>query len=140
MLQNSLNASYNEHKQDQVNDAQDSSRMRKLQTDPSNACKVVPHYGNYNNLPAYEIVKSSVAAVTRNLKKGLKNILNYNVDEMSRYLHSGRIDSKSLSRIPTGAICAKRIEKNDEADLNFTVTVSAVAFICIDYHKCLLLI
>ena len=123
MLQNSLNASYNEHKQDQVNDAQDSSRMRKLQTDPSNACKVVPHYGNYDNLPAYEIVKSSVAAVTRNLKKGLKNILNYNVDEMSRYLHSGRIDSKSLSRMPTGAICAKRIEKNDEADLNITVLV-----------------
>ena len=123
MLQNSLNASFNEHMQDQVNDAQDSSRMRKLQTDPSNACKVVPHYGNYKNLPAYEMVKSSVAAVTRNLKKGLKNILNYNVDEMSRYLHSGRIDSKSLSRIPTGAICAKRIEKNDEADLNITVLV-----------------
>ncbi len=123
MLQNSLNASFSEHLQDQVNDAQDSSRMRKLQTDPSNACKVVPHYGNYKNLPAYEIVKSSVAAVTRNLKKGLKNILNYNVDEMSRYLHSGRIDSKSLSRIPTGAICAKRIEKNDEADLNITVLV-----------------
>lgn len=123
MLQNSLNASFSEHLQDQVNDAQDTSRMRKLQTDPSNACKVVPHYGNYKNLPAYETVKSSVASVTRNLKKGLKNILNYNVDEMSRYLHSGRIDSKSLSRIPTGAICAKRIEKNDEADLNITVLV-----------------
>ena len=123
MLQNSLNASFSEHLQDQVNDAQDTSRMRKLQTDPSNACKVVPHYGNYDNLPAYEMVKSSVASVTRNLKKGLKNILNYNVDEMSRYLHSGRIDSKSLSRIPTGAICAKRIEKNDEADLNITVLV-----------------
>lgn len=123
MLQNSLNASFNEHIQDQANDAQDVSRMRKLQTDPSNACKVVPHYGNYNNLPAYEILKSSVAAVTRNLKKGLKNILNYNVDEMSRYLHSGRIDSKSLSRMPTGAVCAKRIEKNDEADLNITVLV-----------------
>lgn len=123
MLQNSLNASFNEHIQDRANDAQDASRMRKLQTDPSNACKVVPHYGNYNNLPAYEILKSSVAAVTRNLKKGLKNILNYNVDEMSRYLHSGRIDSKSLSRMPTGAVCAKRIEKNDEADLNITVLV-----------------
>lgn len=123
MLQNSLNASFSEHLQDQVNDAQDTSRMRKLQADPANACKVVPHYGNYKNLPAYEIVKSSVASVTRNLKKGLKNILNYNVDEMSRYLHSGRIDSKSLSRIPTGAICAKRIEKNDEADLNITVLV-----------------
>ena len=45
------------------------------------------------------------------------------MDEVSRYLHAGRVDSKSLSRIPSGAICAKRIEKNDEADLNITVLV-----------------
>ena len=64
-----------------------------------------------------------MSPVINKLKTGLKNIINYNVDEVSRYLHAGRIDSKSLSRIPSGAICAKRIEKNDEADLNITVLV-----------------
>ncbi len=123
MLQNSLNSSFTEHLKDIQNDVKDQQRMHSLQSDPSNHCKIVPHYGRYVHLQAYDMIKSAVAPVTRNLKRGLKNILNYNVDEMSRYLHSGRIDSKSLSRIPTGAICAKRIEKNDEADLNITVLV-----------------
>jgi len=123
MLQQSLNNSYNEHMQDRENDSKDIARMRKLERDPSNTCKVVPNYGSYTNMQAYEIIKGAVSSVSRNLKKGLKNILNYNVDEMSRYLHSGRIDSKSLSRMPSGAICGKRIEKNDEADLNITVLV-----------------
>lgn len=68
-------------------------------------------------------IKTDVAPVINKLRTGLKNIINYNVDEISRYLHAGRIDSKSLSRMPSGAICAKRIEKNDEADLNITVLV-----------------
>lgn len=38
-------------------------------------------------------------------------------------MHVGRIDPKSLSRIPSGAVCAKRIEKSDEADLNITILV-----------------
>lgn len=138
MLRNSLNSSFREHLQDRSDDAADISRMQNLQHKVGKGYKVVSRYGNYSFLQSYETIKSSVVPVINNLKRGLKNILNYNVDEMSRYLHSGRIDAKSLSRMPSGAICGKRIEKSDEADLNITVLVDmsgSMSGIPIQYAK-----
>ncbi len=121
MLIQALNISFGEHIQDQGDDAFDQKVAADIQEMAANDYHIDTMYGDYDCLEAYVAIKADVAPVTQSLKKGLKNILNYNTDEMSRYLHSGRIDSKSLGRIPTGAICAKRVEKSDETDLNITV-------------------
>lgn len=123
MLTNALNASFNQHQKDMAADAQDKKTARSLTGDSTSDYKVVLTYGDYSTYDPYNLIKTQVSPVTNKLRTGLKNIINYNVDEVSRYLHAGRVDSKSLSRIPSGAICAKRIEKNDEADLNITVLV-----------------
>ena len=123
MLTRALNSSFNEHLQDVSDAAHDAAAVNKLRSDASNSYDVSPCFGTYQYLDQYCAVKDEVMPVANKLRTGLKNIINYNVDEMSRYLHAGRIDAKSLSRIPSGAICAKRIEKSDEADLNITVLV-----------------
>ena len=123
MVKGALDGSYKNFIKDVNNDIQDKARISELNNEAGKLCTVVASYGDYRYLGAYECIKANVLSVIRNLQKGLKNLLNYNVDEMSRYLHSGKIDAKSLSRIPTGAICAKRIEKSEEADLNITVLV-----------------
>ena len=123
MIKGALDGSYKDFVKDICNDMKDKARISEFNNEAGKGCCVIASYGDYNFLGAYESIKGCVLAVIRNLQKGLKNLLNYNVDEMSRYLHSGKIDAKSLSRISTGAICAKRIEKNEEADLNITVLV-----------------
>lgn len=123
MLANALTASFNEHQKDMAAAAQDIQTTKGISGDSSSEYSVVPCQGDFSTFDEYTRIKTDVAPVTNKLRTGLKNIINYNVDEISRYLHAGRIDSKSLSRMPSGAICAKRIEKNDEADLNITVLV-----------------
>ena len=123
MLANALTASFNEHQKDMAAAAQDKQTTKSICGDSSSEYSVVPCQGDFSTFDEYTRIKTDVAPVINKLRTGLKNIINYNVDEISRYLHAGRIDSKSLSRMPSGAICAKRIEKNDEADLNITVLV-----------------
>lgn len=123
MLTNALNASFDQHQKDIQADAQDKKTARELAADSTSEYKVVPTYGDFTTYDPYNQIKTDVAPIINKLRTGLKNIINYNVDEVSRYLHAGRVDPKSLSRMPSGAICAKRIEKNDEADLNITVLV-----------------
>ena len=123
ILIQALERSYSEHQQDEKDNIADIKTISALEEDRIGGFDVEIEFGDFNSLGKYTAIKSEVAPIINNLKQGLKNILNFNVDEMSRYLHSGRIDGKSLSRMPTGAICAKRIEKNDEADLNITVLV-----------------
>lgn len=123
MLANALTASFNEHQKDMAAAAQDKQTTKGISGDSSSEYSVVPCQGEFSTFDEYTRIKTDVAPVINKLRTGLKNIINYNVDEISRYLHAGRIDSKSLSRMPSGAICAKRIEKNDEADLNITVLV-----------------
>lgn len=123
MLTNALTASFNEHQRDMAAAAQDKQTTKGISGDSSSEYSVVPCQGDFSTFDEYTKIKTDVAPVINKLRTGLKNIINYNVDEISRYLHAGRIDSKSLSRMPSGAICAKRIEKNDEADLNITVLV-----------------
>ena len=123
MLANALAASFNEHQKDMAAAAQDKQTTKGISGDSSSEYSVVPCQGDFSTFDEYTRIKTDVAPVINKLRTGLKNIINYNVDEISRYLHAGRIDSKSLSRMPSGAICAKRIEKNDEADLNITVLV-----------------
>lgn len=123
MLTNALSASFNEHQKDMAAAAQDKQTTKGISGDSSSEYSVVPCQGDFSTFDEYTRIKTDVAPVINKLRTGLKNIINYNVDEISRYLHAGRIDSKSLSRMPSGAICAKRIEKNDEADLNITVLV-----------------
>lgn len=123
MLTNALTASFNEHQKDMAAAAQDKQTTKGISGDSSSEYSVVPCQGDFSTFDEYTWIKTEVAPVINKLRTGLKNIINYNVDEISRYLHAGRIDSKSLSRMPSGAICAKRIEKNDEADLNITVLV-----------------
>ena len=123
MLANALTASFNEHQKDIAAAAQDQQTTKGISGDSSSEYSVVPCQGDFSTFDEYTRIKTDVAPVINKLRTGLKNIINYNVDEISRYLHAGRIDSKSLSRMPSGAICAKRIEKNDEADLNITVLV-----------------
>ena len=123
MLANALTASFNEHQKDMAAAAQDQQTTKGISGDSSSEYSVVPCQGDFSTFDEYTRIKTDVAPVINKLRTGLKNIINYNVDEISRYLHAGRIDSKSLSRMPSGAICAKRIEKNDEADLNITVLV-----------------
>lgn len=123
MLANALTASFNEHQKDMATAAQDKQTIKGISGDSSSEYSVVPCQGDFSTFDEYTRIKTDVAPVINKLRTGLKNIINYNVDEISRYLHAGRIDSKSLSRMPSGAICAKRIEKNDEADLNITVLV-----------------
>ena len=123
MLVNALTASFNEHQKDMAAAAQDKQTTKGISGDSSSEYSVVPCQGDFSTFDEYTRIKTDVAPVINKLRTGLKNIINYNVDEISRYLHAGRIDSKSLSRMPSGAICAKRIEKNDEADLNITVLV-----------------
>ena len=123
MLANALTASFNEHQKDMAAAAQDKQTTKGISGDSSSEYSVVPCQGDFSTFDEYTRIKTDVAPVINKLRTGLKNIINYNVDEISRYLHAGRIDSKSLSRMPSGAICAKRIEKNDEADLNITVLV-----------------
>ena len=53
----------------------------------------------------------------------MKEILNYNQDELVRYQPRGNVDGQSLSRILNGNVCAKRIEKSDESDLRVTILV-----------------
>ena len=123
MLANALTASFNEHQKDMAAAAQDKQTTKGISGDSSSEYSVVPCQGDFSTFDEYTRIKTDVAPVINKLRTGLKNIINYNVDGISRYLHAGRIDSKSLSRMPSGAICAKRIEKNDEADLNITVLV-----------------
>ena len=123
MLTNALNSSYGEHLKDQADNKADAAAAAMLGNDTTSEYRITTNYGTYQDLNDYNKVKESVMPVANNLRTGLKNIINYNVDEMSRYLHTGRIDAKSLSRIPSGAICAKRIEKSDESELNITVLV-----------------
>lgn len=123
MLANALTASFNEHQKDMAAAAQDQQTTKGISGDSSSEYSVVPCQGDFSTFDEYTRIKTDVAPVINKLRTGLKNIINYNVDEISRYLHAGRIDSKSLSRMSSGAICAKRIEKNDEADLNITVLV-----------------
>lgn len=123
MLTNALNASFNEHQKDMATAAQDKQTTKGISGDSSSEYSVVPCQGDFSTFDEYTRIKTDVSPVINKLRTGLKNIINYNVDEISRYLHAGRIDSKSLSRMPSGAICAKRIERNDEADLNITVLV-----------------
>ena len=123
MLANALTASFNEHQKDMAAAAQDKQTTKGISGDSSSEYSVVPCQGDFSTFDEYTRIKTDVAPVINKLRTGLKNIINYNVDEISRYLHAGRIDSKSLSRMSSGAICAKRIEKNDEADLNITVLV-----------------
>ncbi len=123
MLANALTASFNEHQKDMAAAAQDKQTTKGISGDSSSEYSVVPCQGDFSTFDEYTRIKTDVAPVINKLRTGLKNIINYNVDEISRYLHAGRIDSKSLSRMPSGAICAKRIEKNDEAYLNITVLV-----------------
>ena len=123
MLTNALSASFNEHQKDIADAAQDKQITKGIIGDSSSEYSVVLCQGDFSTFDEYTRIKTDVAPVINKLRTGLKNIINYNVDEISRYLHAGRIDAKSLSRMPSGAICAKRIEKNDEADLNITVLV-----------------
>ncbi len=123
MLTRALNTSYNEHLKDESDNKADASTALNLQKESTSGFNVVPYFGDFRTLEQYTLVKEQVMPIANHLRTGLKNIINYNVDEMSRYLHAGRIDAKSLSRMPSGAICAKRIEKSDEADLNITVLV-----------------
>ena len=123
MLTRALDSSFGEHLQDVKNEQHDAAAIQNLQGETTNLYDVVPRFGNYFYLDRYNEIKNEVMPIANKLRTGLKNIINYNVDEMSRYLHTGKVDAKSLTRIPSGAICAKRIEKNDEADLNITVLV-----------------
>lgn len=123
MLTRALNTSYNEHLKDESDNKADVSTVLNLQKESTSEFNVVPYFGDYRTLELYNMIKEQVMPIANHLRTGLKNIINYNVDEMSRYLHAGRIDAKSLSRMPSGTICAKRIEKSDEADLNITVMV-----------------
>lgn len=123
ILIQALERSYREHRQDQKDDSVDQKTISALTEDRNAGFDVEIEFGDFKSLGDYAVIRSEVAPIINNLKRGLKNILNFNVDEVNRYLHSGQIDGKSLSRVPTGAICAKRTEKNDEADLNLTVLV-----------------
>ena len=123
MLTNALNASYGEHLRDKEDDKADAATAASIGNESTSEYKIKTNFGTYADLNDYNAVKQGIMPIANNLRTGLKNIINYNVDEMSRYLHAGRIDAKSLSRMPSGAICAKRIEKSDEADLNITVLV-----------------
>ncbi len=123
MLTNALNTSYGEHLKDKANDAADAAMAVSLGNETTPEYKIKTNFGTYADLNDYNAVKQEIMPIANLLRTGLKNIINYNVDEMSRYLHTGRIDAKSLSRMPSGAICAKRIEKSDEAELNITVLV-----------------
>lgn len=122
-LTNALNSSFKEHKEDSKNEKEDAKTSSIIRQDSTSEYSVVIRRGSHADIDRYSNFKSSVASICNQLKKGLKNVINYNVDEVSRYLHAGKIDSKSLSRMPSGAICAKRIEKSDEADLNITLLV-----------------
>ncbi len=122
-LTQALNNSYNQHVKDKADTKADQKTAAALAGDSTNEYEVEPIRGRFDEMDRYTLIRAEVTPVINNLKKGLKNVINYNVDEMVRYLHSGRIDTKSLSRIPSGAVCAKRIEKNDEADLNITILV-----------------
>lgn len=123
ILIQALERSYREHRQDQKDDSADQKTISALTEDRNAGFDVEIEFGDFKSLGDYAVIRSEVAPIINNLKRGLKNILNFNVDEVNRYLHSGQIDGKSLSRMPAGAICAKRTEKNDEADLNLTVLV-----------------
>ena len=130
MLTRALDASYNEHLKDESDNKTDASTVQNLQKESTSGFNVVPNFGDFSTFESYNLVKEQVMPIANRLRTGLKNIINYNVDEMSRYLHAGRIDAKSLSRMPSGAICAKRIEKSDEADLNITVLVDMSGSMC----------
>ena len=123
MLTRALNTSFDEHLQDESDNKVDARTLSNLQKESTSGFNVVPSFGDYRTLEQYNLIKEQVMPIANHLRTGLKNIINYNVDEMSRYLHAGRIDAKSLSRMPSGAICAKRIEKSDEADMNITALV-----------------
>lgn len=122
-LMQSLTASYHEHMQDQNDDLFDEKIASGLENSMAEGYDVQPQFGNYEFFAPYTEMKTDVAPVTASLKKGLKNILNYNVDELSRYQHRGKVDGKSVSRLPSGAIFSRRIEKSEEADLSITVLV-----------------
>ncbi len=123
MLTRALDASFNEHQKDMAADAQDRETLRALRGESTGDYSIITSQGDFSTYDEYNRDKTEVSAIINKLRTGLKNIINYNVDEMNRYLHAGKIDAKSLSRMPSGAICAKRVEKNDEADLNITVLV-----------------
>ncbi len=123
MLTRALDASFNEHQKDMAADAQDRETLRALRGESTGNYSIITSQGDFFTYDEYNRDKTEVSAIINKLRTGLKNIINYNVDEMNRYLHAGKIDAKSLSRMPSGAICAKRVEKNDEADLNITVLV-----------------
>lgn len=122
-LTNALNSSFKEHIEDIKNEADDRKTASQMRQDSTSEYSIVIKHGTQNDIDRYSQFKALVSPICNQLRKGLKNVINYNVDEMSRYLHTGKIDPKSLSRMPSGAICAKRIEKSDEADLNITLLV-----------------
>ena len=66
--------------------------------------------------------KEGLSTIKKTVRK-MKEILNYNQDELVRYQPRGNVDGQSLSRILNGNVCAKRIEKSDESDLRVTILV-----------------
>lgn len=122
-LTRALSNSYNEHMNDKAADAKDRKTAAEIRANAMDGYNITVQTGGFQNKADYSIRAARLTPVINSLKKGLKNVINYNVDEVSRYLHTGHIDPKSLSRIPSGAICAKRIEKSDESELNITVLV-----------------
>lgn len=68
----------------------------------------------------YNERKARLAGLISNMKTKLFKTIHFNMDETTRKLTRGKVDSKSLCNVINGRICAQRKEKSDETDLNVT--------------------
>ena len=68
----------------------------------------------------YNERKARLAGLISNMKTKLFKTIHFNMDETTKKLTRGKVDSKSLCNVINGRICAQRKEKSDETDLNVT--------------------
>lgn len=104
--------------------AEDYEDEKETEQKDSNFAQSVPAYNHtsYNERmeERYNERKARLSGLISNMKTKLFKTIHFNMDETTRKLTRGKVDSKSLCNVINGRICAQRKEKSDETDLNVT--------------------
>ncbi len=114
-LHNDLDNVYGEYEAEKETEKNDNEIIKPLKEECKDLSTVTTE-----NEQTYNFIKDKYSGVIQNMKTKLFKTIHFNMDEKIRKLSRGKVDSKSLTNVINGRICAARKDKSDETNLNIT--------------------
>lgn len=114
-LHNDLDNVYGEYEAEKETEKNDNEIIKPLKEECKDLSTVTTE-----NEQTYNFIKDKYSGVIQNIKMKLFKTIHFNMDEKIRKLSRGKVDSKSLTNVINGRICAARKDKSDETNLNIT--------------------